>query len=120
MNKNELIEWAHGQTKCAAVIHKSEWGDILPYNVQLWHWVESVGFVYAGFGYMCGKFVEAFELARECATETVQTDFLPDGWHYVEGATTAPNGYKWAGRGSRFRRVTGGEPYRHVLVMTEG
>lgn len=47
-------------------------------------------------------------------------DELPDGWRYIEGASTAPTGYKWAGHGSRFHRVTGGEPYEHALVREAG
>lgn len=47
-------------------------------------------------------------------------DAKPEGWHYLEGATTAPRGYKWAGHGSRFWRVTGGEPYEHALIRQEG
>lgn len=41
---------------------------------------------------------------------------MPEGWSYLEGATTAPKGYRWAGHGSRFWRVTGGEPYGHALI----
>lgn len=43
-------------------------------------------------------------------------DELPESWRYLDGATTAPRGYKWAGHGSRFWRVTGGEPYEHALI----
>ena len=42
-------------------------------------------------------------------------DELPDGWRYLEGATTAPNGWRWAGHGSLFPSVTGGEPHEHAL-----
>lgn len=42
-------------------------------------------------------------------------DHLPEGWRYLEGATTAPLGYRWAcNNKSRF----GGE-YRHALVKEE-
>ena len=46
-------------------------------------------------------------------------DELPDGWRYLKGATTAPNGWRWAGHGSLFTSVTGGEPYEHALVRDD-
>lgn len=49
----------------------------------------------------------------ERGTEVIKTfDSLPDGWKYLNGATTAPNGYRWASNGkSRFSAE-----YRHALV----
>lgn len=42
-------------------------------------------------------------------------DRLPEGWRYLDGATTAPLGYRWAcNNKSRF----GGE-YRHALIREE-
>ena len=42
-------------------------------------------------------------------------DRLPDGWRYLNGATTAPLGYRWAcNNKSRF----GGED-RHALVKED-
>lgn len=42
-------------------------------------------------------------------------DHLPDGWRYLDGASTAPLGHRWACNGrSRF----GGE-YRHALVRED-
>ena len=39
-------------------------------------------------------------------------DALPEGWRYIEGALTAPTGFRWACNGkSRFS-----PGYRHVLV----
>ena len=39
-------------------------------------------------------------------------DALPEGWRYIEGALTAPNGFRWACNGkSRFS-----PEYRHALV----
>ena len=38
-------------------------------------------------------------------------DEKPDDWRWLEGATTAPNGYKWAGKGSFFAPL--GSPNRH-------
>lgn len=35
-------------------------------------------------------------------TETTLYFNVPEGFHVVEGATTAPNGYKWIARGSFF------------------
>jgi hypothetical protein len=40
----------------------------------------------------------------------------PEGWHRIEGATTAPNGWEWWGHGSLFWRTNGREPYQHALV----
>ena len=37
-------------------------------------------------------------------------DELPEGWHYVGGATTTPNGWRWAGHGSFFPGLT----YEHA------
>ena len=40
---------------------------------------------------------------------------LPIGWKYLDGATTAPNGFRWASNGkSRFS-----DDYRHALVKAE-
>lgn len=40
-------------------------------------------------------------------------DALPEGWRYIEGALTAPTGFRWACNGkSRFS-----PGYRHALVM---
>ena len=41
-------------------------------------------------------------------------DELPDGWRYLEGATTAPNGWRWAGHGSLF-----GGGYEHALIRDD-
>lgn len=42
-------------------------------------------------------------------------DRLPEGWRYLDGATTAPLGYRWACNiKSRF-----GWKYRHALVKEE-
>lgn len=42
-------------------------------------------------------------------------DSLPKGWKYLDGATTAPNGFRWASNGkSRFSA-----DYRHALVRVE-
>ena len=39
-------------------------------------------------------------------------DALPEGWRYIEGALTAPTGFRWACNGkSRFS-----PEYRHALV----
>lgn len=39
-------------------------------------------------------------------------DALPESWRYIEGALTAPNGYRWACNcKSRFS-----PEYRHALV----
>ena len=39
-------------------------------------------------------------------------DALPEGWRYIEGALTAPTGFRWACNGkSRFS-----PGYRHALV----
>ena len=39
-------------------------------------------------------------------------DALPDGWRWIEGASTAPLGWRWASNGkSRFS-----PEYRHALV----
>ena len=39
-------------------------------------------------------------------------DALPEGWRYIEGALTAPTGFRWACNGkSRFSHG-----YRHALV----
>lgn len=41
-------------------------------------------------------------------------DKLPDGWRYIDGAKTAPRGWRWASNGmSRFGRD---KAYRHALV----
>lgn len=37
---------------------------------------------------------------------------LPDGWRYVEGALTAPNGWRWASNGKS--KFSGG--YQHALI----
>lgn len=40
---------------------------------------------------------------------------LPNGWKYLDGATTAPNGFRWASNvKSRFSAG-----YRHALVRVE-
>lgn len=40
---------------------------------------------------------------------------LPKGWRYLDGATTAPNGFRWASNGkSRFSA-----DYHHALVKAE-
>jgi len=42
-------------------------------------------------------------------------DRLPEGWRYVNGAATAPNGWRWACNGkSRFK-----PGYEHALVKEE-
>jgi len=42
-------------------------------------------------------------------------DELPEGWRYIEGANTAPHGWKWACNGeSRFFGS-----YEHALVKQE-
>lgn len=42
-------------------------------------------------------------------------DSLPKGWKWLEGATTAPNGFRWANNNkSRFS-----VEYRHALVRVE-
>ena len=39
-------------------------------------------------------------------------DALPDGWRYIDGALTAPTGFRWACSGrSRFS-----PGYRHAMV----
>lgn len=43
-------------------------------------------------------------------------DEKPDGWRWLEGATTAPNGYKWAAHGSLFWRTNGREKYEHAII----
>lgn len=47
--------------------------------------------------------------------EVKKLDELPKGWRYIEGALTAPNGWRWASNGkSRF-----GGDYEHALVRAE-
>lgn len=41
-------------------------------------------------------------------------DELPEGWHYMNGATTAPRGWK-GGRGSLFSA-----DHEHVLIRQRG
>lgn len=43
-------------------------------------------------------------------------DELPEGWRWLDGATTAPNGYKWAAHGSLFWRTNGKERYEHAII----
>lgn len=51
------------------------------------------------------------EHTRDCR----HLDSLPDGWRYIEGAQTAPRGWRWANNGkSRF----GGE-YENALIMED-
>ena len=71
MTREELIEWAHGWKRCAAVVHECRPAllDGITWQVLLWHWVDNIGFVHAGFGRDFSCFDEAWKFARECTDE---------------------------------------------------
>lgn len=55
---------------------------------------------------------------EEICKDVQRLESLPDGWRYIDGAMTAPRGWRWANNGkSRFGK---GKEYRHALVRVKG
>ena len=60
-------------------------------------------------------FARKYEELAERGEMARGLDHLPEGWLYLDGASTAPLGHRWACNGeSRF----GGE-YRHALIKED-
>ena len=114
MTENELIEWANAQKDCLTVIKKCDDIDY-EYNLMVWHYVDGIGYVYAGFGRYFNNFDDAFSCAVKCSSKPVRLDFMPGGWHYNFTATTAPDGYEWANNGAS--RFDINDEYKSALVF---
>lgn len=90
--------------------------------VQVWPLVEGSRHEHRYFGRSAffASFDDAYELASRLEglgkKNKIVMDEKPEGWSWLEGATTAPVGYRWAATGSLFWKTRGGKRYMHALI----